>query len=384
MIQLLTGDDAVSQAVRLARVQVIAAYPITPQTQIYEKLNEFTSTGVLPAHMIRVESEFSAMAACQGASQAGARTFTATASQGLAYMHELLHFVAGDRLPVVMVNVNRAIAAPWSFWSDQTDSLAQRDTGWLQLYTEGNQEALDSVLQAYRIAEQLLLPVMVVLEGFYVSHTMEPVEVPDQALVDRYLPPYRPAFRLDPRDPHNFNSTTTAQQYHTFRYKMQETMERAKEVATGADDEFQEVFGRSYGLVNGYRLEDAEMVLVIAGTIASTAREVIDACRARGERVGLLRIRFFRPFPAEQVRQALAGAAKIGVIDKNISIGHGGIFCSEVRAAMYNTPSRAPIFGFLAGVGGLDVTPDTLHDIIGQMRDTAWPKEDNIWVEARQ
>ena len=380
MITLLTGDHAVAYGVKLAKVGVIAAYPITPQTPIYEKLSDLTLGGEMEARMIRVESEQSALAACIAASLGGARTFTATASQGLALMHELLHFASGDRLPLVMVNVNRAMAAPWSFWSDQTDSLSQRDTGWIQIYTESNQEALDNVIQAYKIAEQVLLPVMVTLEAFLISHTTEPVEVPDAEVVDKYLPPYNALYRLSTEKPVAVGSTTTASQYWGFRHKLQSAMEQAKEIAKEADEEFKRLFGRSYGITERYRLEDAEVALVTAGTIASTARDVVDYLRWRGESAGLLKIRLFRPFPVEEVREALWGAKKIAVLDRNLSPGMGGIFCQEVKSALYNSRCRAPVFGFLTGVGGIDVTPEQIEDIFDYVRGHDCPKRDYLWV----
>lgn len=381
MIRLLTGDHAVAYGVMLAGVEVIAAYPITPQTPIYEKLSELTISGELKASMIRVESEQSALSACMAASVAGARVFTATASQGLALMHELLHFSAGDRLPIVMVNVNRAIAAPWSFWSDQTDSLAQRDTGWIQIYAETNQEALDDVLQAYKIAEQVLLPVMVVLEAFLISHTSEPVEVPDQEQVARYLSPYDARYRLSAREFKALGSTVTAKEYWQFRFKMQAAMERVKVIAQKADEEFQATFGRSYGLVEPYRCEEAELVLVTSGSIASTTREVVDDLRAKGRPVGMVKIRMFRPFPTEAVREALRGAKKVAVLDRNISLGAGGIFCQEVKAALHNSDLRVPVFGFLTGVGGIDVNPRLIHEVVDYTTERDWPGRDYIWVE---
>ncbi|MCK4472423.1 MAG: pyruvate ferredoxin oxidoreductase, partial [Anaerolineae bacterium] len=254
MEKVIMGNHAVSYGAKLARSQVIAAYPITPQTQIVEMLSDLCANGLLDAKFIKVESEHSAMAACIGASSAGARAFTATSSQGLALMHELLHWAAGARLPIVMANVNRAMGPGWSIWTEQTDSLAQRDTGWLQFYCESNQEVLDTVIQAFKIAERVLLPTMLVLDAFVLSHTQEPVDIPDQELVDEYLPPYRARYKLDTRDPHAFNGLVTPAHYMELRYKMQKAMEEAVEVARQVDEEFREVFGHSYGLVEKYRL----------------------------------------------------------------------------------------------------------------------------------
>jgi len=372
MRMLLTGNHAAAYGARLARPRVIAAYPITPQSPIYEKISEWDGQGVLGARMMRVESEHSAMAACISASLTGVRTFTATASQGLALMHELLHFASGMRVPIVMVNVNRSLAAPWSFWSEQTDSLSQRDTGWMQFYVADNQEALDTVIQAFKISETVFLPTMVVLEAFYTSHFMEPVEVPNQKLVDKFLPPFEPAFRLDTDNPAAFSQTVTQEQYAKFRIQRHSAMEDALEVAEVADKEYQERFGRGYGLLDCYRLEDAEIVLVTAGTIGSTARVVIDSLREVGKMVGMIRIRLFRPFPKLRLIESLKHAKKIAVIDRNLSPGQEGIFCEELKSALYSRMDGVPVFGFVLGLGGRNVSP--LHikkafDITEHMND---------------
>jgi len=372
MRMLLTGNHAAAYGARLARPRVIAAYPITPQSPIYEKISEWDGQGVLGARMMRVESEHSAMAACISASLTGVRTFTATASQGLALMHELLHFASGMRVPIVMVNVNRSLAAPWSFWSEQTDSLSQRDTGWMQFYVADNQEALDTVIQAFKISETVFLPTMVVLEAFYTSHFMEPVEVPNQKLVDKFLPPFEPAFRLDTDNPAAFSQTVTQEQYAKFRIQRHSAMEDALEVAEVADKEYQERFGRGYGLLDCYRLEDAEIVLVTAGTIGSTARVVIDSLREVGKMVGMIRIRLFRPFPKLRLIESLKHAKKIAVIDRNLSPGQEGIFCEELKSALYSRMDGVPVFGFVLGLGGRNVSPlhiKKVFDITEHMND---------------
>jgi len=359
----LTGNHAAAYGARLSRPQVIAAYPITPQSPIYEILSEWDGKGELGGRMMRVESEHSAMAACISASLTGVRTFTATASQGLVLMHELLHFASGMRAPVVMVNVNRALGSPWSFWSEQTDSLSQRDTGWLQLYVADNQEALDTVIQAYKISETVFLPTMVVLEAFYTSHFMEPVEVPDQKQVDGFLPPFEPPFKLDPDHPAAFCQTVTQIEYKKFRINRQIAIENALEVVESVDKEYEEQFGRGYGLFECYRLEDAETVLVTAGTIGSTARVTIDALREKGKKVGMLRMRLFRPFPKAELIEALRHARKIAVIDRNISLGQEGIFCEELKSALYSRVSNIPVFGFVLGLGGTNVSPTHIEKV---------------------
>jgi len=381
--KVITGNYAVSYGAALARAQVIAAYPITPQTQIVELLADFCAEGLLQAKFIKVESEHSAMAACIGASAVGARAFTATSAQGLALMHEMLHWAAGARLPVVLANVNRAMGPPWSIWTDQNDSLSQRDTGWIQYYCESNQEALDTVIQAYKVAERVSLPAMLVLDAFFLSHTSEPVEIPEQGLVDRYLPPYKPKYKLDLADPRAFGGITMPSEYFELRYKIQKAMEEALAVAEEADLEFKRLFGRGYGLVEPYRLEGAELALVTSGTVTSTARLVIDRLRAEGERVGLLKVRLFRPFPAALAREHLLGIPKIAVIDRNISFGHGGIFAQEIKSALYNH-GQPPLFGFIAGLGGRDITPELIEEIIEYALSHDRPEEEIIWMGVKR
>jgi pyruvate/2-oxoacid:ferredoxin oxidoreductase alpha subunit len=392
--KVVTGNYAVSWGARLSRVQVIAAYPITPQTSIIELLANFCADSELDARFIKVESEHSAMAASMGASATGARAFTATSGQGLLLMHELIHWAAGARLPIVMGTVNRALAPGWNVWTEQNDTLSQRDTGWLQYYCEANQEVLDTVIQAYKVAERVLLPVMVILDAFVLSHTAEAVDIPDQDQVDTFLPPYRPELRLDPDEPRAFGSILLPEYYMEMRYKMQKAMEEAVSVAQEVDEEFGEVFGRRYGLVEPYRLEGAEVALVTSGTITSTSREVIDELREQGVKVGLLKVRLFRPFPAAPVRQALAGIPKVAVIDRNISFGHSGIFAQEVKSALYNPSTssghrvdgahRPPIFGFITGLGGRDVTSEPIKEVINTTLANDAPSEEILWIGVKK
>ncbi len=384
MERVIMGNHAASYGAQLARAQVIAAYPITPQTQIIEMLSEFCADGRLNAKFITVESEHSAMAATIGAATAGARTFTATSSHGLALMHEMLHWAAGARLPIVMAEVNRAMGPGWSIWTDQNDSLSQRDTGWMQVYCESNQEVLDSVIQGYKIAETVLLPLMIVIDAFVLSHTSEAVDIPDIATVDRFLPPRKAQYKLDVTTPHAFGGLVTPSHYMEMRYKMQKAMEEALGVMEDVDREFQQIFGRSYGLLEEYRMDDAEVVLVTSGTITSTAREVIDSLREEGQRIGLLKMRVFRPFPTERARNALACAQKIAVIDRNISFGQGGIFAQEVRSALYDAGTRTPLFNFIVGLGGRDVTPTSLRNIATFIFEHETPPEDIIWWEVNK
>ena len=380
------GNHAVSWGVRLARAEVIAAYPITPQTQVVEELSEMCATGALHARFIKVESEHSAMAACVGAASAGARAFTATSAQGLALMHEMLHWAALARLPIVVVDINRAMAPGWTIWTDQNDSLSQRDTGCLQFYCESNQEVLDSTIQAFKIGEAVDLPVLIVLDAFYLSHTFEPVDIPDQAEVDAFLPKRVARYKLDTNDPRSFGALTPPSVYMELRLRQQEAMEQALKVVDEVDEEWGRRFGRRYGAVESYRTEGAELVLVASGTIASTTRYVVDQLREQGEKVGLVKARLFRPFPTEAMRNALAGVPHVAVLDRNISPGHCGIFAEEIRAALYDLePGRRPaIHGYIIGLGGRDVKPENIIDCIDRTRATARsgkpaPRED-VWV----
>jgi pyruvate/2-oxoacid:ferredoxin oxidoreductase alpha subunit len=364
MKKFVSGNHAVAEAVRLCRTQLVAAYPITPQTPIYEKLSDWEAAGELGGLMMRVESEHSAMAACLSASLTGVRTFTATSSQGIALMHEMLHFASGCRTPVVMACVNRTLAAPWAFWADQTDSLSQRDTGWMQIYCEDNQESLDSVIQAFRISEKVLLPCMVVLEANFISHFMEPVDVPDQQEVDRFLPPVAIPNRFDVENPGFVAAVVSQTQYEGFRKLSHEAMDYGLEIAEEVDREFSAHFGRGYGLVEAVGMEDAELALVTSGTITSTARMAIAELRKKGYRVGLLKIRLFRPFPTRILRKILDPIPRIAVLERNISLGREGIFCSELKAALVNSPTPHRIQGYLAGIGGTDVNPGLIERVV--------------------
>ena len=363
MRKFLSGNHAVAEAVRLCRTQLVAAYPITPQTPIYEKLSDWEAAGELGGMMMRVESEHSAMAACLSASLAGARTFTATSSQGLALMHEMLHFASGCRTSVVMACVNRTLAAPWAFWSDQTDSLAQRDTGWIQIYCEDGQESLDSVIQAFRISEKVLLPCMVVLEANFISHFMEPVEVPEQRQVDEFLPRVQIPKRFDVENPGYVAAVVSQAQYEGYRRLSHEAMGYAVEVMDEVDREFRLHFGRGYGLIEAVNVEDAELVLVTSATITSTARVAVARLREKGHKVGLVKIRAFRPFPTGALRRVLDRVPRIAVLERNLSLGREGIFCSELKSALVNSPVSHQIQGYLAGIGGTDVDPDLVERV---------------------
>jgi pyruvate/2-oxoacid:ferredoxin oxidoreductase alpha subunit len=383
MKKIMVGNHAVSWGVMLARAEVIPAYPITPQTTIVEELSVLCADGRLNAKFIPVESEHSAMACCVGASAAGVRTFTATSGQGLALMHEMLHWASGARLPIVMANVNRALGSPWNIWGEQTDSLSQRDTGWLQLYCESNQEVLDTTIQAFKIAEEIHLPVMLNLDAFFLSHTAEPVEIPDQKRVDDFLPRYQPEFRLDPKKPYSFGCLTPPEYFMEFRYKIQQSMLQGKEVSRRVDEEFGQSFGRKYGLIEAYRCDGADLILVTSGAIASTARVVVDALRQKGRKVGMVKVRLFRPFPQEELYAVLRDVEKVAVVDRNVSFGVGGIFAHELNAAFCNEKTRPPIFSYIAGLGGRDVTPQVLNDVVYQTYKCSQPEKHSVWVGMR-
>jgi pyruvate/2-oxoacid:ferredoxin oxidoreductase alpha subunit len=373
----------VAYGAMLSDVQVVAAYPITPQTTIIEELADMQSDGRADLDYIRVESEHSAMAACIGASMGGVRTFTATCGQGLFLMHEMLHYASGARVPIVLANVNRAGAAPWSIWSDQTDSISQRDTGWIQLYCEGNQEVLDTTIIAFKIAESIHLPVMVVLDAFFLSHTSEPIDVPDIEAVRKFLPPYDPGeILLDPDNPRSFGGITMSNAYMEFRWQVQRDMEKAKGIITEVHKEFEDAFGRSYSQVEEYKTENADIVIVMSGTVASTGRDAIDALRDRGEKVGMIKMKTLRPFPREDVIAAMKGKKKVAIIDRNFSPGSTGVWAEEIRNALYELPEneRPLIYGYVAGLGGRDISTKTIEQVYHDTKESKKPDDVDIWI----
>lgn len=373
---MIDGNRASALGAKLSRVQVIAAYPITPQTPVTEALSEFVERGELKAQYVNVESEHSALAVCSSASLVGARTFTATSSHGLAYMHEMLHWVAGTRLPVVLACVNRAIGAPWSVLNDQQDSVSQRDTGWVQMYARNNQEVLDLVIQAYRIAEKTYLPVMVCYDGYVLSHTDMPVDVPSQDIVDSFLPPYKPHTILDPANPRNYNLVTLANPrsnaenvlchgYMEIRYLLQEAMERSLETIAVVGQEFGNSFGRGYaGLLWEDRMEDAEIAMVAMGSLAMEAIVAADDLRKEGIKAGVVGLRIFRPFPRRDLARALGRCRLVVVFDKSVSYGNEGATCSDIKAALYGSGTEAAVHNFIVGLGGRDVKARELANAV--------------------
>jgi len=374
---VLSGNHAQSYAAKLARVQVISAYPITPQTSIVEKIGEFVASGELPAQYIKVESEHSALQACISAAALGARTYTATSSQGLLLMHELLHWASGARAPIVMGVVNRAVAPPWSIFTDHADTISQRDTGWLQFYAESNQEVLDTVLIAFRLAEHadVMLPAMVTEDAFYLSHTVEPVDVPGQEEVDAFLPARDRGQGLRLRTPGRIGSFTMPDMYEEFRHKIAKAMDRSAEVLVEIEDDYHRLTGRHHGgLLPTYRTEDADAVLVTMGTATTTARSVVDALRAKGKKVGLAKLRGFRPFPAKELRELAKDANRIGVLDRSFTFGAAGAAFTEVAASLYTAKHRPALRDFVAGLGGRDLTPRTIEGMFASLLKTGGPE----------
>jgi pyruvate/2-oxoacid:ferredoxin oxidoreductase alpha subunit len=377
---LMTGNHALAWAAKLTRPQVVPLYPITPQTPVMEKLTEFQAAGEFDAEIITPESEHSVMAACIPASLAGSRVFTATASQGLLLMHELLHYAAGARAPIVMANINRTVASPWAFWPDQTDSLAQRDTGWIQFYSESAQESLDTTIQCFRIAEAVALPAMVSHDAFYVSHALEPVTVPAQELVDAFLPPFAPAHRLDTGKVESWGNVVTQDMFFRHRQEMEAAMARVPQLACEVDRDWAQRTGRAWGgTLESYRCDGARTVIVTMGSMCGTVREAVDRLRDAGEAVGLLKVRLFRPLPVERLRERLAGVPEVIVLDRNHSPGAGGVLHQELRAALYGIDRAPRLHGYLAGVGGVNVPPERIAAFVRQAGQSE-PQTHSVWV----
>ena len=376
--KVISSAEAVSEAVKRARPSVIPVYPITPQTKISEKLADYVADGDLDAHYIKVESEHSAMSAAIGASGAGVRVFTATSSQGLAYMHEPVFAAAGMRVPIVMANANRALSAPINIWNDQQDSISERDSGWIQLYAETGQEAFDTILQAYKISENqdILLPTMVCVDGFILTHTVDPVEVLSQEEVDSFLPKYTRGYSyLDPEDPMSLGTLADTESYLEIRHDMEIAMEHSLDVIEEVGKEFGDLFGRYYGLIEEYKSEDADIILIAMGSLCGTIKDVVDKERENGKKVGLVRIRSYRPFPKDALKVAVKDA-KLAVIDKDISFGAGGAVYMDVKAALDNET-----YGFIIGLGGRDITPIDIEEIIEK---TENPTKDIEWIGLRE
>ena len=365
----LSANEAAAHGVRLSRPHVVAAYPITPQTTLVEKLADFLANGEAEFTYMMVESEHSALAAAHGASMMGARTFTATSSQGLLYMCEMLSYVSGARHPVVMVDINRATATPWNIYGDHRDALAMRDAGWIMFFVESGQEALDTVIQAYKLAEdrEVMTPVMVNIDGFTLSHTFDLVEIPDQALVDVFLPPYKTKNRLDMDDPKTLCHSVGPNYHAEVRARQQEAFERAKIKIVDIDGEYGKIFGRKYGgMVDEYMTDDAEYVIVALGSVAGTARTCVDTLREKGEKAGMIRVRSFRPFPKEYFASLRGRFLGMGVISRDISFGYEGTLFTEIKAAM---SCRATKFrNYIAGLGGRDIPKPLIFEFFDRLK----------------
>jgi len=360
MLKQTEGSHAVAEAVALCRPEVICAYPISPQTHIVEGLGEMCKSGALaPCEFLNVESEFAAMSVAIGSSAAGARTYTATASQGLLFMVEAVYNASGLGLPIVMTVANRAIGAPINIWNDHSDSMSQRDCGWIQLFAESNQEALDLHIQAFRLGEELSMPVMVCMDGFILTHAYERVDMPSQAEVDAFLPPYQPRQVLDPADPVSIGAMVGPEAFMEVRYLAHAKQTMALELIPTIAQEFAQRFGRaSGGLVRGYRCEDAETIVVALGSVLGTLQDTVDELRDAGMKIGVLGIRSFRPFPLAAVRAALQGAKRVVVLEKSFCVGLGGVVSTDVRLALSGL--RLDGYTVVAGLGGRAITKASL------------------------
>ena len=366
MLKQVEGSAAVAEAVALCRPEVICAYPISPQTHIVEGLGRMVGAGKLaPCEFINVESEFAAMSVAIGASAAGARSYTATASQGLLFMAEAVYNAAGLGLPIVMTVANRAIGAPINIWNDHTDALSQRDCGWIQLFAEDNQEALDLHIQAFRLAEELSLPVMVCMDGFILTHAYERVDMPSQEQVDAYLPPYEPRQVLDPADPVSIGAMVGPEAFMEVRYLAHAKQRQALELIPAWADEFRNIFGReSGGLTHTYKLEDADIVVVALGSVLGTIKDTVDEMRDQGVKIGVLGITCFRPWPSAAVRDALSRAKRVVVLEKSLAVGMGGIVSNNVSASYAGSPDL--VHTVIAGLGGRSITRKSLHKVFAE------------------
>jgi pyruvate ferredoxin oxidoreductase alpha subunit len=357
---------AVSEAVKLANADVIAAYPITPQTHIVEHLSELVAQGELDAEFIPVESEHSAMSACLGSSAAGARTFTATAGQGLELMHEVVYVAASMRLPIVMAVTNRALSSPLSVWGDHSDVMAVRDTGWIQIFVENGQEAVDNIICAFRMGEdsRALLPVMVHLDGFHLSHMVEPMMLPSQSEVNEFLPPLKYPLPLDPKQPVSMGDFGPPVVYTEVKWAQEINLEKSKEVVLDIWKKFADKFGRKYSPVECYRCDDCDTLLMTMGSFSETAMMAVDKMREAGKKVGLIRLRLWRPFPYDELRQTVKNAKTLIVLDRALSYGQGGPVATEIRSALYPLAQKPKVVAFVGGLGGRDISPDDFEAII--------------------
>jgi pyruvate ferredoxin oxidoreductase alpha subunit len=385
--KITEASHAIAEAVKMAKPAVIAAYPITPQTHIVEKLSEFVADGEISSEYIRVESEFGAISACLGASATGVRSYTATCSQGLALMNEVLFIVSGMRLPVCMTVVNRALSAPINIWNDHQDSISARDTGWIQMYAETSQECYDLTLMQFKISEdkRVLTPSMVCLDGFTLSHVYEPVDIPEQKSVDKFLPGYRPYHAvLDPEQPLTLGPIGFPSEYMELRRSQVDAIEDSLKIIEGVYDEFSDLFPvkiknsrtERYFHVEEYMMEDADVVLVAMGSVCGTIKVAIDRLRETGEKVGLLKLITYRPFPREAIKKALKGVAKVAILEKAISPGGDGPLYCEISSLFYDEKNRPSLRNFIMGLGGRDVTLDHVVRIYEMTKENRGNKQE--------
>ena len=370
--QFLSGNEAFACGVRLARPHVISAYPITPQTLVVEKLSEFVEDGSLKSEFIHVESEHSALSCAIGASSVGARAFTATSSQGLLYMAECLPYAAGGRFPIVMMNANRSTALPWNIYGDQRDSLSQLDSGWIQAYAENAQEALDLALMSFYIAEhrKVSTPFMANLDGFVLTHTYEVVDVPASEQADEFLPPFETENKMSLSEPKNLGFSAGPDTNTFFKYKEHTGLLNVREVVKEAESRFESIFGRHYsGLTESYRTDDADYILITLGSISGLVRETVDKLREQGEKVGLLRIRYMRPFPNEEIAEAVKNAKAAAVLEKDISFGNEGTVYTNVNSALQKAGLSIPTSDYIGGLGGRNISPQEIENIFEELKE---------------
>ncbi len=367
----LSGNDAFAYGIRLARPKVISAYPITPQTIVVERLSEMVEGKSLDSQFIHVESEHSAMSCAMGASSVGARTFTATSSQGLLYMAECLTYASGGRFPIVMMNANRSTALPWNIYGDQRDSLSLLDSGWIQAYAENAQEALDLALLSYYVAEhkEVKTPFMANLDGFVLTHTYEVVDVPTQEQADEFLPPYETDNKMDLQNPRNLAFSAGPATNTAFKYKEHNGLLNAKKIISEAETRFNEIFGRQYtGLIEKYKSDDADYIIITLGSISGLVKQTVDELREQGEKVGLVRIRYMRPFPNEEISQAVQNAKAAAVLEKDISFGNEGTVYTNVNSALKKFGVEVPVSNYIGGLGGRNISEEEIKTIFSSLK----------------
>lgn len=367
----LSGNDAFAYGIRLARPKVISAYPITPQTIVVERLSEMVEDKSLDSQFIHVESEHSAMSCAMGASSVGARTFTATSSQGLLYMAECLTYASGGRFPIVMMNANRSTALPWNIYGDQRDSLSLLDSGWIQAYAENAQEALDLALLSYYVSEhkEVQTPFMANLDGFVLTHTYEVVDVPTQEQADEFLPPYETDNKMDLQNPRNLAFSAGPATNTAFKYKEHNGLLNAKKIISEAETRFNEIFGRQYtGLIEKYKSDDADYIIITLGSISGLVKQTVDELREQGEKVGLVRIRYMRPFPNEEISQAVQNAKAAAVLEKDISFGNEGTVYTNVNSALKKFGVEVPVSNYIGGLGGRNISEVEIKTIFSSLK----------------